>query len=132
MLIIAGHYLVDAAQRDAYVEAYRDLVTRARAAPGCLDVAITADTVEPERVNMFERWEDEGTLAAFRAVVDPPEFDVEMREIQISKFSIDGSPTHSASRRPGRSRSPAPEQVMHHAAGAWHNVTVEAVKELIR
>jgi quinol monooxygenase YgiN len=51
MLIIAGHYFVDAAQRDAYVEAFHDLVQRARAAPGWLDVAITADAVDPGRVN---------------------------------------------------------------------------------
>ena len=89
MLIIAGHYLVDAAQRDAYVEAYRDLVTRARAAPGCFDVAITADTVEPDRVNMYERWQDEETLAAFRAVASPPPLDVEMFAVQVSKFSVD-------------------------------------------
>ena len=90
MLIIAGHYLVDASQRDAYVESYRDLVTQARAAPGCLDVAITADTVDAGRVNMYERWEDEDTLAAFRAVAHPPELDVEMRDMQVSKFSVAG------------------------------------------
>lgn len=90
MLIIAGHYLVDAEQRDAYVAAYRDLVTRARAAPGCLDVAITADTVQPGRVNMYERWDGEASLAAFRAVASPPELDVQMREMQVSTFSVDG------------------------------------------
>ena len=89
MLIIAGHYLVDASQRDAYVEAFRDLVTRARAAPGCLDVAITADTVDAGRVNMYERWEDEDTLAAFRAVADPPDVGVEMTDMQVSKFTVD-------------------------------------------
>lgn len=90
MLIIAGHYLVDAAQRDAYVAAYGDLVTRARATRGCLDVAVTADTVNPERVNMYERWDDEDTLAAFRAVANPPDFDVELREMQVTKFSVGG------------------------------------------
>jgi quinol monooxygenase YgiN len=89
VLIIAGHYFVDAAQRDAYVEAFRDLVQRARAAPGCLDVAITADAVDPGRVNNYERWESEDALAAFRAVADPPELDVEMLDMQMSKFHID-------------------------------------------
>jgi len=89
VLIIAGHYFVGAAQRDAYVEAFRGLVERARAAPGCLDVAITADSVEAGRVNMYERWEDEETLAAFRAVADPPEPDVEMLDVQVSKFHVD-------------------------------------------
>ena len=89
MLIIAGYYFVDAAQRDAYVAAFRDLVQRARAAPGCLDVAITADTVDPRRVNNYERWESEDALAAFRAVADPPELDVDMLDVKMSKFHID-------------------------------------------
>jgi len=89
MLIIAGHYFVDAPQRDGYVEAFHDLVQRARAAPGCLDVAITADAVDPGRVNNYERWESEDALAAFRAVADPPELDVAMLDVQMSKFHVD-------------------------------------------
>lgn len=87
-LIIAGHYFVDAAQRDGYVEALRDLVRRARAAPGCLDVAITADAVDPRRVNNYERWEREDALAAFRAVADPPKVDVEMLNMQRPFVSL--------------------------------------------
>lgn len=89
MLIIAGYYFVDAAQRDAYVEAFGDLVRRARAAPGCLDVAVTADILDPRRVNNYERWESEEALTAFRAVADPPEVDVEMVDVQMSKFHIE-------------------------------------------
>ena len=54
------------------------------------DVAVTADTVNPERVNMYERWDDEDTLAAFRAVANPPDFDVELREMQVTRFSVGG------------------------------------------
>jgi quinol monooxygenase YgiN len=43
MVIIAGYVLVDEGQRDAYVEAHRDLVECARAFEGCIDLAITAD-----------------------------------------------------------------------------------------
>ena len=38
MLITAGHHLVDAAQRDACVEAFDDLVRRALADPPEVDV----------------------------------------------------------------------------------------------
>lgn len=89
MLISAGCYFVDARRRDATVEAFRDLVERARTAPGCLDVAITADPAEPGRINNDERWESEEALAAFRAVADPPELDVQMVDMQMSKFSIE-------------------------------------------
>lgn len=38
----------------------------AREAPGCLDFAITADTVDPARIHIFERWASEDELLAFR------------------------------------------------------------------
>jgi len=62
MIIIAGHLLVDEADRDRYVEAHRDLVSRARAFDGCIDLAITADTLDPRRINNFEVWRDSEVL----------------------------------------------------------------------
>ena len=47
MIIISGHELVPAKNRDRYVDAYRDLVSRARAFDGCVHIAITADSVNP-------------------------------------------------------------------------------------
>lgn len=67
MLIIAGHLITDPADRDAVVaEAARGAVALARSAPGCLDFAVTADTLDPARVDVFERWETEEQLLAFR------------------------------------------------------------------
>jgi quinol monooxygenase YgiN len=73
MLIIAGHIEVAPARRDEVVAALRDLVRRARAAPGCLDLAVTADSLDPARVNTFERWESPEHLDAFRAVANAPD-----------------------------------------------------------
>jgi quinol monooxygenase YgiN len=73
MLIIAGHIEVDPGRRDEVVAALQDLVRRARAAPGCLDLAVTADPLEPARVNTFERWGSTEQLEAFRAVADAPD-----------------------------------------------------------
>lgn len=42
------------------------VVERARGAAGCLDVAITADLIDPGRVNIFERWESQAAVEAFR------------------------------------------------------------------
>ena len=88
MLIITGHVVVDPAKRDDYVAAHADLVRRARQAPGCLDVAITADSVDPARVNNVERWESEAALAAWREVAHAPDLfdqilggDVRMYEV---------------------------------------------------
>ena len=73
MLIITGHVTVDPDERDAYVAAHADLVRRARQAPGCLDLAIAADPVDPARVNNLERWESQEALDAWRAVANAPD-----------------------------------------------------------
>jgi quinol monooxygenase YgiN len=66
MLIIAGHLLTDPVERDAFVAAATAAVSAARRAPGCLDFCVTADPLDAGRVNVFERWESEAELLAFR------------------------------------------------------------------
>lgn len=73
MLIIAGHIEVAPERRDAVVATLTDLVRRARAALGCLDVAITADPAEPGRVYNVERWRSREDLDAWRAVAHAPD-----------------------------------------------------------
>ena len=70
MIIIAGHELVDADKRDSVVGAHRDLVTRARKFDGCLHVAITADSVDPERINSIEVWRDADAMDQWRGQAD--------------------------------------------------------------
>lgn len=65
MLIIAGHLVV--ADRDAYVELSAPVTALARSAPGCLDFVQAADPLEPDRIVIYERWEDEASLLAFRS-----------------------------------------------------------------
>jgi quinol monooxygenase YgiN len=66
MLIIAGYLEVSPTERDSYVQDCVTAVRMALAAPGCLDYSITADSEDPSRVRVFERWEDEEGLLAFR------------------------------------------------------------------
>ena len=73
MVIIAGHLLVDPAERDAGVAAHADLVRRARGFDGCLHLAITADPLDPARINNVEVWRDAAALDAWRAVAHAPE-----------------------------------------------------------
>lgn len=73
MVIIVGHEIVDPAERDAIVAAHRDLVIRARAFDGCLHVAITADSVDPARIDNVEVWTDAEALERWRGQADAPE-----------------------------------------------------------
>ena len=64
-ILIVGTIPVDPGRRDALLAAIRPLVQKTREEePGCLDYAFTADTVDPDRVVVVERWQDESTLAA--------------------------------------------------------------------
>jgi quinol monooxygenase YgiN len=94
MLVVAGHYPVPAARRKAFVEAHADLVRRARAYPGCLDLSIGEDPVDPSRVNMMELWESEADLAAWRKISNPPKTDVqfEIGTVQKHRISHSGPP----------------------------------------
>lgn len=84
MVIIAGYTLTNAGERDSAVAAFADMVERARTHGGCLDVAISADTVDPERINVFELWRDQQSLDAWRDVANPP--DVEDREVHVKLY----------------------------------------------
>ena len=66
MLIVAGYLVVGPSQRDSYLEGCRAVVRQARKAPGCLDFAISADVIEPDRIDIFERWESRVVLDEFR------------------------------------------------------------------
>lgn len=93
MVIIAGHYSVDAERRDDVVAALRDLVTRFRDADGCIHAAITADSLDPQRINNVEVWRDAASLDAWRARANPPDLDVELRDLQMARYdAVDGGP----------------------------------------
>lgn len=66
MVIVAGHIVVDPQQRESYLADCVNVVEQARRAPGCLDFSITADLVDSGRIVIFERWESQGAVEAFR------------------------------------------------------------------
>jgi quinol monooxygenase YgiN len=66
MVIVAGHIVVDPQQRDDYLSGCVEVVRQARRTAGCLDFALSADLLEPGRVNIFERWESQAAVDAFR------------------------------------------------------------------
>jgi quinol monooxygenase YgiN len=86
MIIIAGYTRTDAEKRDSAVEAFRGMVERARAYDGCLDFSISADVVDPERLNLFESWY-QTTLDAWRRVAKGPRG--KPREVAVSLYRTD-------------------------------------------
>ncbi|GAA3453339.1 MULTISPECIES: putative quinol monooxygenase [Dactylosporangium] len=71
MIIIAGALRVDAADRDRYLAAVVDVARLARDAPGCLDFIQSPDPLDAERIQVYERWESDEDLLAFRSSGGP-------------------------------------------------------------
>jgi quinol monooxygenase YgiN len=66
MVIVAGYLVVEPALREDYLAECKPVVQQARRTPGCLDFAMTADLLDPSRVDIFERWESQAAVDAFR------------------------------------------------------------------
>lgn len=91
MIIIAGYLEVDPPDRDEYVHAFTDFIKTARQATGCLDFSISVDTADPGRMNMFELWNTQEDLDAFRAQAEPPDTDVEFIGGRVQEYLIEYS-----------------------------------------
>lgn len=88
MLIIAGYLEVDAARRDEFVAAHVDLLQRGRAAPGCLDLAISADPLHTARVNNFEQWESREHLDAWRQIAAAPDTGISISGDDMMEYQV--------------------------------------------
>lgn len=66
MLIVSGHLRITPGHRDAFAEDSATAVVQAREADGCLDFVVAADPLDPDRINVYERWTDADALMAFR------------------------------------------------------------------
>jgi quinol monooxygenase YgiN len=88
VLIIAGRLIVARADRDAYVAECVPVVEAARAAPGCLDYSITADTVDSARIVVYERWESEQELLAFRGAGASDDQQAAILDADVKRYQI--------------------------------------------
>jgi quinol monooxygenase YgiN len=88
MIIVAGHLTVSTSDRDRFVVDCAAAVTAARGTEGCLDFAISADTLDPQRVNVFERWESRDALRRFRG--EGPDADTNRRILaaEIAEYEV--------------------------------------------
>jgi quinol monooxygenase YgiN len=66
VIIVAGHIVVEPAQRESYLAGCVAVIEQARRAHGCLDFAITADLIDASRINVYERWTSHSAVEAFR------------------------------------------------------------------
>ena len=72
MIIISGTFELEPEQRDAYIASRHEGMRTSRAEAGCIEYTFAADPLEPGRVVLFERWEDQASLDAHLAGPSTP------------------------------------------------------------
>ena len=66
MIIVSGRLRINEGRREEFVAASLPAVEQARGTEGCLDFVVAADPLDSDRVNVYEEWESEDALRAFR------------------------------------------------------------------
>jgi quinol monooxygenase YgiN len=69
MLIVAGAFELDPADRDAFLEGRSEAMLETRKEPGNLEYVMSADPVDPTRVVLFERWADQDSFDQHMKVI---------------------------------------------------------------
>jgi len=88
MIIVAGHITVEPQQRAAYLADCVRVIEQAREAAGCLDFAITADLIDPGRINIFERWASQAAIDTFRGSGPSDEQGAAIRSASVAEYDI--------------------------------------------
>jgi quinol monooxygenase YgiN len=89
MLIVAGTGHVDPDHRDALLRDLAPSLRQVRSTPGCLDYVVAADPIEPDRVNIYERWESAAHLHAH--LTDPARTAPPMphvRSVEVMRYDV--------------------------------------------
>lgn len=91
MIIVAGWLQVAADDRRPYLDHCRAAIEAARAAPDCLDFHLSADPLDPRRINVFERWEDSASVERFRGSGPSDDQQAMITGAQVDQYEIASS-----------------------------------------
>jgi quinol monooxygenase YgiN len=91
VIIVSGRIYVDPADRDAFLAGSADSIGQARRASGCLDFVVAPDPLESNRVNVYEQWESEAQLEAFRGAGPGSDLGSMIVRAEVSRHHIASS-----------------------------------------
>lgn len=90
MVIVAGYLVVEPEQREQYLAGCVEVVAQARSAAGCLDYAISADLIDPGRIDIFERWETQAAVEKFRGSGSSDEQNAAILCATVAEYNVAG------------------------------------------
>ncbi|MGC0335369.1 putative quinol monooxygenase [Streptomyces sp. SLBN-8D4] len=74
--------------RDSYLAGCVGVVELARRTSGCIDFAITADLVDAGGIHVFERWESQAAVEAFRGEGPSDEQGAAMLAAAVAEYDV--------------------------------------------
>jgi quinol monooxygenase YgiN len=91
MVIVAGHLVVEPAQRARYLAGCKDVVEQARRTTGCLEFSVTADLLDPARIVILERWESQEAVEKFRGSGPSDEQTTVIMSACVTEYDVTGA-----------------------------------------
>ena len=91
MLIVSGRIYVQPGARERFLSASLEAITQARGWRGCHDFVVAADPIEPDRVNVYEEWESEEALLAFRGAGPDADLSASIVRAEVARHSVSAS-----------------------------------------
>jgi quinol monooxygenase YgiN len=91
MIIVSGKIYVVEDRREEFLTASLDAMASARRTPGCQDFVVAADPLEPDRVNVYEQWESEQALLAFRGEGPSSELTAVIVRAEVRQHNVNES-----------------------------------------
>ena len=95
MIIVAGTIDVDPGRREEFLAGRQDTIRASRAESGCIEYVFSADSSDPGRVRVFERWESKDALRAHLAGIQsapaPPAGGVPRLATELVQYEVAGS-----------------------------------------
>jgi quinol monooxygenase YgiN len=93
MLIIAGYLTTKDDGRDLFLDAVKPMVVSTLEEPGCREYSFSPDPDDPNRIRLFELWDDQDALDAHFASDHMAQFqlaikDVPMAGADVKKYAI--------------------------------------------
>lgn len=94
MVIVGGTFEVDPNERERFLSSRHRMMRASRAEAGCLEYTFAADPIDPGRIVLFERWENQEALdahlSALRARPQSPDPDVPTITSSIVIYDVSG------------------------------------------
>lgn len=100
MIVVSGRIYVAAEDRETFVNESLASIKAARIAQGCRDFVVAPDPLENDRINVYEEWETNEDLIAFRGAGPSADLGQLITKAEVSEYYV---ATNSCSGEPDES-----------------------------